>query len=468
MPRKRYDILLFVLPVLIDGVLIYASFVLSYWIRFLSGWIPVRAGASSLSYYLWSSLFVIIVWLVIFYLSGLYETRKIRSFADEIYELTKGAIIGGAVVLAPTFFYRPFTYSRLLLMLAFILSFLFISVGRYIHRKLKGFYYSKGFYLRRTAIVGGGEMGSAIWGTLREHPGLGYKVVGHILGEPENGSIGDLGNLGTIDEISDIVKKEDLDTLIMTFPLHSQHKVSKILDGCKDLKVDFLFAPDLYEMMTSRVTMYEIGGIPLFGLREFPLDSWYGFVKRGVDITLATLLLAIATPAFAVVSAMIKLTSRGPVLYWQRRVGYKGKLFRMPKFRSMVHRAEKHTGPVWAVENDKRITSVGRFLRQTRLDELPQLISVLKGDMSLIGPRPERPYFVDKFQQEVPGYAERLKVRPGLTGLAQVRHNYDTCIDDVRLKLEYDLYYAENASFRLDLEILLKTIPVVLKRQGAH
>ena len=170
MPRKRYDFLLFVLPILIDGVLIYASFVLSYWIRFLSGWIQVTGGSASLSYYLWSSGFVIVVWLVIFYLSGLYETRKIRSFADEVYELTKGAIIGSAVVLAPTFFYRPFTYSRLLLMMAFVLSFLFISMGRYVHRKLKGFYHRRGFYLRRTALVGGGEMGSASWSALEEHP----------------------------------------------------------------------------------------------------------------------------------------------------------------------------------------------------------------------------------------------------------------------------------------------------------
>lgn len=468
MPRRRYNIFLFLLPVLTDALLIFVSFVLSYRIRFFSGWFYVTKGIPSLSYYLWSSVFVIVVWGVIFYLSGLYETEKIRSFADELYELTKGAIIGSAVVLAPTFFYRPFTYSRLFLAIAFVLSFILVSTGRYGLKRLKGFYHRKGRYLRRTAIVGGGEMGNTIWSAIKRSPALGYEVVGHILGEPGNGCIGDLVSLGTIDDIAEIVKRQNLDTLIMTFPLHSQHKVSKILLGCKDSRVDFLFAPDLYEMMTSRVTLYEIGGVPLFGLREFPLDGWYGVVKRGADVVLSIFLLTITMSVFVMISMLIKLTSKGAALYWQERVGQGGEIFYMPKFRSMVHEAERDTGPVWAVENDERVTKLGRFLRYTRLDELPQLLSVLKGDMSLIGPRPERPYFVERIWRELADYGERLKVKPGLTGLAQVRHRYDTSIDDVKVKLEYDLYYAENASFKLDLEILLKTIPVILRGEGAH
>lgn len=216
-------------------------------------------------------------------------------------------------------------------------------------------------------------------------------------------------------------------------------------------------------MMTSRGTLYEIGGIPLFGLRDFPLDGWYRVVKRGADLVFSILLLTITMSVFVVISMLIKLTSKGAVLYWQERVGQGGEIFCMPKFRSMVHEAERETGPVWAVENDERVTKLGRFLRYTRLDELPQLLSVLKGDMSLIGPRPERPYFVDRIWRQLADYGERLKVKPGLTGLAQVRHRYGTSIDDVKVKLEYDLYYAENASFRLDLEILLKTIPVMLR-----
>jgi exopolysaccharide biosynthesis polyprenyl glycosylphosphotransferase len=198
------------------------------------------------------------------------------------------------------------------------------------------------------------------------------------------------------------------------------------------------------------------------------MDAGQRFLKRVFDIVISFVVLIGFLPLWILVAVTIKLTSRGPVLFQQRRIGRAGKRFVLHKFRSMIEDAERDTGPVWAQKNDRRVTKIGRVLRRMRLDEIPQLINVLKGEMSLVGPRPERPYFVEKLAQEIPLYSRRLNVKPGLTGWAQIKHNYDTSLDDVREKVKYDLYYIENMSLSLDLKILTRTILVTLTGSGAR
>lgn len=463
MASKKASPLLSVLPLVNDSLLIIFSFIVAYWIRFKSGWTVVDKGIPPFSYYLYSSFFPMGIWMFLFYLFDLYNSSKNFPFSEELYRILKSAVIGTFVILTPTFFLRPFSYSRFVFLLACFLGFLFITLGRGALRILRLRYYKRGYYLKRIAIVGEGNF-NYIKEAIKNSPSLGYEVVGTIAAkESVNNEY-----LGTVEEISEIVKSEEIDILLMNFPLHFKNKASRIIERCRDLKVDFLFVPDLFEVMTTRVDFCELNGIPLIRLMRDPVTETYKIFKRMVDASLAFILLLISLPLSVSIAILIKLTSRGLIIYKQRRVGKDGKLFTLYKFRTMLAEAEKHTGPVWASKDDPRVTWIGKKLRKTRFDEIPQLINVLKGDMSIVGPRPERPYFVEKLRMKVPNYTGRLKVKPGLTGLAQINHKYDISLDDVKTKLEYDLLYINKISLPLDIKILLRTVEVVLIRKGAH
>ncbi len=466
MQRKFNDIFQFILSVLLDAVLVFLSFAFVYWLRFTSGLMEVTKEAGSFFYFLPSIGYVTILWILIFYFQGHYETRKSWRLLDEVYEVIKGGIVASVIALAPTFFIRPFEYSRLFMGFSLIVAIFFVILGRMVVKRVRVPFMKKGKLLYRTAIVGGGEMGKTVVKVL-SNPVYGYKVLGDISIDSRS-YLNSIPYLGKVDDIEAIIKKYKIDTLIMTFPLRAYENIAQVLYTCKDLDVRFLFAPDVYELVTYKATPYEIDGLLFFGIREYPLESWYGGVKRFTDIITAFLGLVLGFPLMMFGAILIKLTSKGPVCYIQKRVGLNGKIFSMIKFRTMIHNAEKHTGPVWAEKNDKRITPVGRILRNMRIDELPQLINVLKGEMSIIGPRPERPYFVDKLSRTVQNYNERFRARPGITGLAQIEHTYDKSIEDVEEKLKYDLYYLENASSKLDSEILMRTIWVAMTGRGAH
>jgi exopolysaccharide biosynthesis polyprenyl glycosylphosphotransferase len=224
--------------------------------------------------------------------------------------------------------------------------------------------------------------------------------------------------------------------------------------------------PDLYDIVSGQARISSIYGLPLMEVHPELLKTWESFAKRFLDLLTSLSILILTLPLWMIIAAMIKLNSHGPILYRQMRVGKDGRHFKMLKFRSMKTDAEKHTGPVWAGRNDPRVTKVGRFLRKTHLDELPQFLNVVKGDMSLVGPRPERPFFVEKLSKEIPLYKHRHRVKPGITGWAQVKYKYDENIEDVRNKIKYDLFYIENNSWRLDLKILFNTVYVMVAGKG--
>ena len=466
MKRKKGESVFFLLTILSDLLIVEVSFSLAYWIRFYSGIISAGQGIPSFISYFTGSSFVAGVWILVFYLHGLYDFKRNYSIVDEIYEIIKGSLIGILIVLAPAFFFRGFSFSRLVFVIAISLSVVSICFGRLGIRWLRAMGNKKGFFLKRTAIVGGGEMGQTIRERINRNPSLGYSIVGQIT-EDSNPRIEEIPVLGNIQEISDIVQREKINTLIMTFPLHAHHRVVDILNDCKDLHIDIHFVPDLYEMMTSKVKYHEIDGIPLMGFYEFPLDAWwYRSAKRAEDITLSLFFITILSPFFLIISALIKLTSKGPVFYVQDRIGQDGKKFKMLKFRSMFMNAEERTGPVFADEDDPRRTKIGKFLRKRSLDEFPQLINVLKGEMSLVGPRPERPHFVDQFNGNIPRYLERHRVKSGMTGWAQVNgFRGNTSIEE---RVKHDMYYIENWSLGLDVKILMRTLFEVFFSKSAY
>jgi len=279
---------------------------------------------------------------------------------------------------------------------------------------------------------------------------------------------GDQTVLGTYSDIPQVVRREGISGLIITHVSASPNEIQKILEYCGDIRVNIYMVPSLMDVISGHFKTHQIFGVPLMVLLQDHLPGWQAQVKRLMDIVISSIILLAGAPLWFVLAIVIRATSPGPAIYKQVRVGRNGRNYTMLKFRSMCADAEKRTGPQWAKAHDPRITPVGRFIRTTRLDEIPQFINVLKGEMSLVGPRPERPFFVEQLKKEIPWYVRRIKMKPGITGWAQVKHKYDASIEDVKQKVLYDLYYFENMSLALDVKIMLRTILVVFTGKGAH
>jgi exopolysaccharide biosynthesis polyprenyl glycosylphosphotransferase len=288
--------------------------------------------------------------------------------------------------------------------------------------------------------------------------GKNYKNI-QVLGSREN--LLEIVRQTSASEIIIALEKEDHDLLV---DIISKVEIFKVENKGIGLKI----VPDLYEILSGQARTSQLYGIPLIDIMPELMPEWEKKLKRISDITISLLILIVTLPLDILVSILIKFDSPGPVLFKQDRIGMNNKIFKIYKFRSMFKDAEKHTGPIWSSKGDVRVTRVGRIIRILRIDEIPQLWNVLKGEMSLVGPRPERPFFVEKLSKEIPYYKRRLKVRPGITGWAQVKHKYDESIEDVKTKLRYDLFYIENMSLRMDMKILFRTIFIVLFGKGHY
>jgi exopolysaccharide biosynthesis polyprenyl glycosylphosphotransferase len=454
---KKEELYLSLATFLSDALAIIVGFILAYLLRFYSGLIPVTKGIPPLQLYFFGSLLVSLVWICLLAARGLYRPRRWLSLGGELGQAFRGAGIGTLVVLAFTFFYREPSYSRVVLVLACTFGFLVLASGRLFLYQIHLGLLARGIGTRRTAIVGSGEVAAAVAGKITSSPHLGYQPIGVVVEDVSSVvRVPGLRVLGTADEIMALIERETLETLILALPAEQHRRVLEAAWQVEGREVDLKFVPDLYELMTSKVGLTDLDGIPLIGLREFPLQGWNRVLKRSLDIAIALFGLLFLSPPFLIIAFLVKLTSRGHALYKQNRIGQDGKRFAIFKFRSMVENAEVETGPVWAEEGDPRQTRLGRLLRRFNLDELPQLWNVLKGDMSLVGPRPERSAFVEEFRGAIPRYFERHQVKSGITGWAQVNGlRGNTPIGE---RTRYDLYYVENWSLGFDLWILLLTL----------
>jgi exopolysaccharide biosynthesis polyprenyl glycosylphosphotransferase len=441
-----------------DAALIYASFLLAYWIRFHSGVIPLfYENIPSLGTHASGMAFACLIAVGVFRFFGLYRMPRGDSFYSEMVTILKGMTIASLIAMAATFLYRGVEYSRLVFVLAWAIGLLTVWVERYALRAIQAWAFSRGHLIKRVAIVGSGPMVPAVLGRIGSNAGLGYQAVGFI-GEGEAPSR--MTHLGKLEDIHEIVASGRLDMIIVALPYAEHDRLLEILRQTDGLRVEIRFVPDLFGLMTSKTEFHDLDGIPLIGLKPFPLDPWGRLLKRLMDIVMSVAFFIVFSPVIGLVALAIYLESPGGVLYRQERVGRDGRRFTMYKFRSMRSDAEKD-GPVWGRGvDDPRNTVVGRALRRTGLDEIPQLYNVLKGEMSLIGPRPERPCFVNEFADSIPGYLDRHRVKSGVTGWAQVNGlRGDTSVKE---RTEYDIYYVENWSLSLDLRILLMTMKYIL------
>ncbi len=418
-------------------------------------------------------LVVYVYWLILFFFFGLYQSWYTKSRFDELISVFKTVVFGIFIIFILTFeperdLSQPPGTGRYMILSYAIFLIVAVGGGRFLLHTIQRKLLEMGVGQRNTLIIGFNPKAQKLAEKLRQFPALGYRLVGflNVKGEGKEETYAGIPVWNGLGRLASIVKRHGIEEVILSLGQLPQKQVMRIIGLCEALPVSIKIEPDLYGIVMGQARTQQIYGFPLIEINPQLMPPWEKRMKRLIDVVFSALFLVVMSPLFVLLAILIKLDSKGPVFFKQKRVGKNGVIFTILKFRTMVHDAEKHTGPVWAGKKDPRITRVGRILRKLRLDEFPQFINVLYGDMSLVGPRPERPYFVDRLKREFPYYLRRLKVKPGITGWAQVKGKYDTTIEDVKQKLEYDLYYIENMSLRMDFRILLYTIIVMLRFKG--
>ncbi len=442
-----------------DLILVAASWVASYWLRFHAGFAAPK-GIPSFGLYCEALLVILPLWFVLFRLRGLYAPRRMNTIWGELGRVLYANAVGVILFVALAFFLQSYAYSRPGIVFFFVLVTVSIGGFRIFLRMSLRHFRERGFNQRYLVVVGAGELAQAVIDRIHGHPEIGLQILG--LFSDDSSARGETVNgvpvIGAYAEVKAFVQNSAhrVDQVIMAVPHEDADAVAQVVSALDDEMVTVRLVPDLMGMLTLRSSVEDLDGLPMLNLRDGRLIGLSAVQKRIFDVGVSFFLLLLLSPAFLLISLGVLLTSGRPILYSQERMGLDGRVFSMLKFRTMVVDAEHASGPVWTAEEDSRRTGFGGFLRSMSLDELPQLWNVLRGDMSLVGPRPERPVFIDQFRHEIPGYMLRHSVKAGLTGWAQV-HGWrgNTSVHE---RIEHDIYYIQNWSFKLDLWILWKTV----------
>jgi exopolysaccharide biosynthesis polyprenyl glycosylphosphotransferase len=458
-----------VILVLGDCVALLLSFYITYWFRFQSGVLPPE-GVIPLEIYFRSPALLLLglFWIITFALAGLYEIPWDLSRIDYGISVLKSVAAGTFLLFLLTLDVESATLQGRLTTLVYGVSVFFcVIIMRMLIVGLERKYEILGYRRRKTLLVGASRTAERLLQEIAQRAELKYNVVGIVDRQPTAATFASVPVLGNYDDIPSLVKQHTIEEVIITKTQDAREDILRVITVCNGMVSNVKVIPEDFDALSGFKTE-EIIGHPLIRLYPTNMKRWQWMVKRLIDILVSLVVLIPFMPLWVGIAILILVDSPGSVFFIQERVGKNGKIFKLIKFRSMIADAEKETGPVWAAPDDKRITRLGRILRRLRLDEVPQFINVLKGEMSLVGPRPERPFFVQQLEKEVKFYNRRLVVRPGITGWAQVKHRYDTSLDDVKEKIKYDLYYLENMSLTLDLKIILRTILVALSGKGTH
>jgi Undecaprenyl-phosphate glucose phosphotransferase len=449
-----------------DLVLVAACWLLAYGLRVYVIGPPITGGGvPPLGPYLLMLLPILIVWGVSFRTFDLYRPRRIGSHLSEAADIAKASTLGALVLVAVmTFFFRGYDYSRVVIVYFWLLSIAVVWFSRAAFREVLRFARRRGYNIRYAVVVGDGASVRAVLERFQSRPDVGIKVLG-VVGDDKDSSLG-VPWLGGYADLRAVLDAREVDHVMLALAHEEYNRLPGLLDAIGDEPVTIHVVPDVFRFTSLRGGVEDFEGIPFIHLRDSPLHGWNQVAKRVFDVVFSTAVLAALAPAFLLIAAAVKLTSPGPVLYRQERMGLDGQRFAMLKFRTMRPDAEARSGPVWAPPSDARRTALGAFLRRFSLDELPQFFNVLRGQMSVVGPRPERPVFVERFRRTVPGYMLRHKVKSGITGWAQVHGlRGNTSLEK---RIQYDLHYIEQWSFWLDLKTIALTVSRVLFDRNAY
>jgi exopolysaccharide biosynthesis polyprenyl glycosylphosphotransferase len=466
-----------------DVVSFNLAFALIFWMRYRSGLFPDSLDpARQFGHFSRIAFILSLIWIAYFFISGLYRDWYLQSRAVQLGVVSKEITTGCLIILAVTTgsdvveqiqehrLAHVFTWTRAATFLSYWVTFL-VSVNgfRMLVQSLVRRLLRKGIGLDRVLILGATEAGSGIQRELERVPEMGWELAGYVDENPaqKGRAFGNAPVLGKYADLPELIPRHRIGGIIISHESASHNEILRVLSHVAEFPLSIFIVPDLYDVASGHFKTSAVHGMTLKQLFPEHMPAWEAKLKRLMDIAIAGAGLVLAGPLMALTALLIRLDSAGPVFYSQERIGQYGKRFMVHKFRTMRTDAEA-AGPQWAKAGDARITRLGRLLRRSRIDELPQLWCVLIGDMSLVGPRPERQHFINQLRNEVPLYLRRLKMKPGLTGWAQVKHRYDTSIDDVKTKVTFDLWYFENMSLSLDLYILLRTVWVVITGHGAR
>ncbi|MDQ7029449.1 MAG: undecaprenyl-phosphate glucose phosphotransferase [Ardenticatenia bacterium] len=465
--RRRRAFLFPLSLIAVDALMIVLAFYVAYWLRLTIEFPPPVAIPPFTEYTGMLSIHVAAL-LTTYFFHRLYKRKRALSHIDEFGRVVASTSIGVVLALAATsFIYKnSLDYPRLMIIYAWALTILFVAAGRIVHARLQWALQGRHFAPEHVLIVGAGETANIILRAIQRSPGLGYRAVGVVTvsGYPVLEDLS-VPLLGTTDDLPRLIDVYGVDEVIIAVPEATHREIVHIIGKCEREKVSIKVFPDLFQFMAGEMSISDLNGLPLLTVRDIALRGWKLAVKRLVDIVVSATALVFLSPLMLVIAVLIKLESPGPVFYTQERMGLDAKPFQMLKFRSMRQDAERE-GPGWTRPNDPRRTRVGAFIRRYSLDELPQLINVLLGEMSIVGPRPERPVYVEQFRRYIPRYMDRHREKAGITGWAQVNGlRGDTSIAE---RTKYDLWYVENWSLTLDFKIMLMTLVRIFTDRNAY
>lgn len=463
---KRSEWLLRGLLVFLDAALAALAFYLAYLWRLRTD-NPPAVNILPLRGYVGMMAIQVGALLTSFLLARLYHLKRGVSRLDVLTSLVAAASIGILLTSALTslLYKNELDYPRLMLVYSWVLTIVLVGMGRLAYDALESRLRARGVAVYNTLIVGTGEVGRMILNKIRQSPALGYRVVGFVDEAPGQAEVMGVPVLDHTENLPQLIDQHGIDQVIIALPERSHQELLEIIALCQRGRVEIKVFPDVFQIIASEISIGDLNGLPLLTVRDVALRGWKLTLKRGMDIVGSALALIFLSPLMLLVAALIKLESPGPVFYVQERVGLDGKPFQLLKFRTMRQDAEAN-GPGWTVANDPRRTRLGKILRRYSIDELPQFINVLIGEMSLVGPRPERPFYVEQFRQAIPRYMERHREKAGITGWAQVNGlRGDTSIVE---RTKYDLWYIENWSLWLDIKILLRTLVHFAKDENAY
>ena len=451
------------LHVIIDAFVIAVSYIIAWWLKFSSGILDSPGGALSLGFYMRALVVIIPLYLILYYAFNLYTPKRVQGRRLEVSNIVMANIVGFLLIFTVLYNLQSYVeqfrnFSREMFFYFFAINTVLEEVLRLLIRQFLRTIRKNGYNLKHVLLVGYSRAAEQYIDRIQQNPQWGYNVRGILDDNIARGTTyKGIKVIGSIGNLLYILPENKLDEIAITLGLEEYYKLEKIVAECEKSGVHTKFIPDYGNIIPTKPYTEDLLGLPVINIRYVPLSNTFNaMVKRTMDVVGSIMAIIVSSPVMLLMCILIKLTSPGPLIYKQERVGLHNKTFRMYKFRSMEIQPEAEERKAWTVKNDPRVTGIGKFMRRTSIDELPQLFNILKGDMSLVGPRPERPFFVEKFREEIPRYMVKHQVRPGLTGWAQVNgYRGDTSI---RKRIDCDLYYIENWSIGFDIKILFLTI----------